>query len=899
MEVGSRPNVDNAPPMPTLRGRTFRRKKQHPEPKKEIDLTAALPPTDDFRTSLLMPNLSARFSMLREQDDPNSMLGKANDDSVLYPKRASRLGLFTHEGLADIAEVSSISGSVRPPFANERTNSYSSADLGYGTDDDSMYHGSVMGRAKPGQGNKFFGGRQKVYKIPVGASASTKEVNQLGSGSKGSHKPMGKAVYDDDINLSAFQQQRKKAKEEQGEHGRFSDDRGERSSKEERRGSPPPAGYNRNRETSSSTNSGPNEGRTSTAATSIASQGASPLYATAPSNPTLAALKQSSFNTSNQERGGKGKRLYGQGLDQHIHEQQYSAIHRLNSIQKGHGINGNGVNQSRSATNLSERFQKHGLRTVSPPPGATPGFNGFDFGTSDFRSRSNSRDQENPSCLTPAISSTSTPMRPESPLVAALSPNDLGKATALGAFNKPKTPYNEQQYAQRQLQLQEGRETPPSREPNGSNPEATSRLRNDSFASQQSAGSARSRVQPTVRSSTSSSLKEESKSISEQQTVNGAYLAGSSGSESSERASPELPTLKASTYQNPRYGVQGTTNTNRYEHDDQHPAFKSSSYLVDEPAKPQVTKQEPLAHISEPQFLGAERPPPAINSHSEAGLSDLVKGHLRNYSNQSSIYPDTPPRTSEEFPPSSRRVDAFENADQSARMPPPLLTRARQILEQTNQLRSANAKAHDVLGNFGSNKVQQVLGDEAPRRSHELPKHPGNHDSPYTPWQDQMGGHVRGASTETQKEREDFANELADRRKQVEDNLKSVVGEENIASNLHGTDRGHDHIPLKHGPLGLVVKTSQGSTNGWKDNPSKAMKMLGVAGVIPNGHPQAPYAERPGENRKFRPGNENHRGPFGPPREQDPKLRPGAGPSFRERSIGTERREKFFRKAPL
>jgi hypothetical protein len=28
--------------------------------------------------------------MLKEQDDPLSMLGKASDDSVLFPKRASR-----------------------------------------------------------------------------------------------------------------------------------------------------------------------------------------------------------------------------------------------------------------------------------------------------------------------------------------------------------------------------------------------------------------------------------------------------------------------------------------------------------------------------------------------------------------------------------------------------------------------------------------------------------------------------------------------------------------------------------------------------------------------------------------------------------------------------------------
>ena len=65
------------------------KKAQMEEPKREFDLSTALPSDDNFRTSLLMTNLSARFSMLREQDDPSTKIGKASDDSVLYPKRQS------------------------------------------------------------------------------------------------------------------------------------------------------------------------------------------------------------------------------------------------------------------------------------------------------------------------------------------------------------------------------------------------------------------------------------------------------------------------------------------------------------------------------------------------------------------------------------------------------------------------------------------------------------------------------------------------------------------------------------------------------------------------------------------------------------------------------------------
>ena len=97
---------------PVKSSKTFRRGKklQEPEPKLEINLATALPSSDDFRTSLLMSGLSARFSMLREQDDPKSKIGKASDDSVLFPKRQSRLNDFGFQshGLSDIAEVSPI-----------------------------------------------------------------------------------------------------------------------------------------------------------------------------------------------------------------------------------------------------------------------------------------------------------------------------------------------------------------------------------------------------------------------------------------------------------------------------------------------------------------------------------------------------------------------------------------------------------------------------------------------------------------------------------------------------------------------------------------------------------------------------------------------------------------------
>src|SRR5438045_144129 len=205
-----------SPALPALKSsKTFRlgrKNAQEPGRKVEIDITNALPSSDDFRTSLLMSGLSARFSMLREQDDPHSKIGKASDDSVLFPKRQSRLNDFGFvPGLSDIAEVSSI----RAPFASNRVDSFHSADINY------EEGGGIMSRAKPGEGNNLFGGRQKIYKIPVGAN-----------GVKGM---AGRALYDDDVSLSAFQKLRQREREEREERERKQEQRDQRSFDESER----------------------------------------------------------------------------------------------------------------------------------------------------------------------------------------------------------------------------------------------------------------------------------------------------------------------------------------------------------------------------------------------------------------------------------------------------------------------------------------------------------------------------------------------------------------------------------------------------------------------------------------------------------------------------------------
>lgn len=403
------------------------KKGQDEDVKPEFNLDSALPKADDFRTSLIMPGLSTRFSMLREQDDPSSKIGKASDDSVLLPKRQSRLHEFgfVPGGLSDIAEVSSLNGSIRPPFANERQGSFSSA-----RDDDES--GSMMSRARPGEGNVLFGGRQKIYVI-----------------SNNSTKGLGRTLYDDDVNMSAYQRLRQEEKERLRQQQEADEQNGGQSEPSS------PSAFSRKRETSSSTNSGTIDTRTSTAATSIASQGANSITA---SSPAVASFSSSIAAQDLARSTTKTRRLYDHGLDQHIQDQQSSAMNRLNSIQRARAPTGRSTppisfpQQQRSATNLSDRFNRGpAFRSESPTPLAQ-----------GYMSRNNSSAGSSPVLARPQSPPLASPITSDNEdayaLSAALQPHDRGKATAMGAFNKPKEAFSEQQYAERLKHMHRNRE---------------------------------------------------------------------------------------------------------------------------------------------------------------------------------------------------------------------------------------------------------------------------------------------------------------------------------------------------------------------------------------------------------------------------------------------------------
>ncbi|KAI4125712.1 MAG: hypothetical protein LQ347_005260, partial [Umbilicaria vellea] len=894
-EPTRKPSTDSdVPSLPSFPSMSFKRSKkaqQEPDPMPRLDLSTALPSTNDFRTSLMMPNLSARFSMLREQDDPNSKLGKANDDSVLFPKRASRLNLFNHD-LMDIAEAASLNGSIRPPFAKEgRISSYGSGD-GYATDDDASRNGSMMGRPKHGEGNNLFGGRQKIYKISTGGSASQRNYGMNDDRDVEASKTMGgRALFSDDVAKSSFQKLRQKDRQEQGE-------RKERPSQDDEIQEEPPAdendipnspsiaGYNKKRETTSSTASGPSNIRTSTAATSVASQSTPSLQASqiSPSVTFAKPIPSPSLDRS----FTKTRRLYGQGLDQHMHDQQSSALTRLDTIQRQRANNGTAVkrlSQSRSATGLDDKYHRSGplyasnnFRAASPVRYITPpGAGEFDLGLGSGRAVS---PEHTARPLSPPLSRPMSPMMgigdETSPLATALQPNDRGKATALGAFNKPTEQYSEHQYTQRQMQLQNGRSTPtqgrgsPSPTPTRDSQEAD-RARKSSRTSFQSRSGSTPHVpnphvdEPAIRSVVeASSTWVQVPNAESQSDEGGTFLAGTSSSElSSSEAEDEAQRQPSHQLVDMlhRESMARAIDERRSRHDSESshasPPFQHQHGgrvymdLSEEDVPDSLSQRTAVQPQDASEHRSARSEPmdsPTLGPM--VGLRGLIKAHLRNDSGQSSIYPSESPgpaprfasynltpthpvdgeRTSSEAGDRTPIHDSMEprqwNSDPSDvtspedddTTPPWAYGRARQILEQATALR--NHESEKLKQMLGDNKAQRVLGGEAPRFN---PSHSAS-------WKDQVNKirHSRGASTETQQEREEFANELAERRKRVQDNLAGWVGSESEPASPMPGSSTPDIGSTKPSNAFAMLRSKGSHTSLHHDKNSKALKMLGI-----------------------------------------------------------------------
>lgn len=549
-----------------------------------------------------MSGLSARFSMLREQDDPSTKIGKASDDSVLLPKRHSRINDFhfgTGGGLGDIAEVESIKA---PPFL--RTDSTASEDSS-----------SVLTRSRPTEGNVMFGGRQKVYKIAAGSSSS----RNLGDGMS------GRTLYGDDMAMSAFQKWRQTEKDQDrplnGEDNELNGETiGEElrpvedSSFTTRAESPLPQGYNKKRETSSTTSSTPSGGRNSTAATSIISQ-----PTTLHSQQTTAA--SSATSTPALERHvTRTRRLYEQGLTQDLQEQQHSVLSRVDTLtRRPAGVRTPDLAQNSPSPTMhsfSDRFGERrtilskasapNLRSMSPPT------TGSSIGTLDLNTKaSNAIDTKTSFLSSPPLSPPISDHDASDQTNLSIQPKDLGKATAMGVFQRPSQPYDDSRYAERQLQLKQGRETP------------TQRSRKDSstsFTYSRSQSVASNRQQEPDTKATVMSTQEED-------VV-----------ENSPRGDPiESPILNDLVHQ-PSYSPQVRVERPA---DQDHPALRGSAIPTPLSFQQQsIDSQSPLAgsadslSVKSKQALLGDSPTLGPNS----GLGGLVRQHLRTESDVSSIF---------------------------------------------------------------------------------------------------------------------------------------------------------------------------------------------------------------------------------------------------------------------
>ncbi|OJJ81657.1 uncharacterized protein ASPGLDRAFT_1497841 [Aspergillus glaucus CBS 516.65] len=681
----------------------------------DFDLANALPAPDDFRTSLLMPKLSARFSMLKEQDDPESLLGKASDDSVLFSKRASRLNMFSHPNqLADIDEMS----------INSRPSAFGQAESndGYGTDDDrSQAGGSMMSRARRAEvGNNLFGGRQKVYKVPARSRGASPNP-----GPEAGRSGLGRAVYEHDVTLSAFQRLRLKEKEERA----AAEDSALNSPTFSNEDALSSIGST-NRTTYSSTASGPPPtfGRASTAATSVDGE---PIT---PQSIEGSAGKQFPFP----ERGApKPTRRYGQGLVQSVQNQQNLTLNRLESLsrQRPGTPEFPQMNRafSRSATSLRDRLQRLPLvdaarpssRPTSPPlSAASPRPQLAESESKDpVPSGYGTPSGYNAPPLSPPISEVEE--KPV-PLAAALQPEDHGKATALGLFNKPRAPFDEQQFTRRQLQMHQGRSTPPLRQPpsppRNAPPPAPTTLPQERVGRSRGISNASSyRSRP---GSASSHYSEASKGMNRT-----TFFSNSSPSDSGDEDDEE-------------------------DEEDIHPAFRSRSRSRT-PSKPSTPPGEPQERHPLPEVrfsdLGDLKPiaeneiAESVDSQNNAqapqepdsptlgpsglGLSGLVRTHLR------------------------------QESDKSIQLPslglPPKLTDNRDVPETKQDTADATPTPPPADEPQGRIPNDSSLDDESGDSSNS--------------------SHRRNASTETQREREEFANELAERRRKVQEKLQNFT----------------------------------------------------------------------------------------------------------------------------
>ncbi|KAF2147848.1 hypothetical protein K461DRAFT_283435 [Myriangium duriaei CBS 260.36] len=873
---------------PNTSGRDARRwkkgagKKVQEEPKPQFDLSSALPSTDDFRTSLIMPNLSARFSMLRDQDDPASKIGKASDDSVLSPRRQSKLPDFGFTGarnLGDIAEVQSISSGAPRPWLERNHDSFASDDSN-SADGASSMNGSVMTRARPVEGNNLFGGRQKVYKIPTSTSV----------------KSLGKLVYEEDMSKSAFQKYKQAEREalarEQYDEDENSDSGslpfGLASSSTDM--APPPHSRvedsirwnsisepKRQPSAASSAASETGQDTVSTAGTSLASQPlTSPLKTQPPVKPMMP-------NAASLERSATKRRLYEQGLDQNMQEQQASALTRLNTIQRTRTMSGNkspnlGTTQTNPANPSQDRTARQQQNPHPPQSPVNPltTFDSINKPQSPISSPNTSHPQS-PTFM-PLNEFDETGI-----LSSTVKPSDRGKATAMGAFNMPQGPYDEEQYVRRLQQLHHNiqgmqsekvselpRQTPspplarfdsarhpteqsisvpePRARSNSTPEQPEAALSPNAFSVfQKAAAQMRAQHQDSNPASPTGSIPDTHKTFfgdisasddDEEDIISGYDRRGYPGSTGGRFRSTELENIQ-------EYPAAHTTNVGfeRIQEQDE----EEEEILPPQPLRTLASKPS-LADSAKGHFdfTPHEQAPPQTSpqvDEAPKALGGLIHQHLRNTSNVSSSAASAigrdpsshhlrmPSDQSSIYTSTIGHNDSMPNFNDQTKFGNRMYGSQNRM---NNDYTNSNPWDLDDLDDgyrFGEAEAPKPLNAQAPRPEHRVlasaaPKvhtdATSQRSSATSNWQPD---HKRELSAGTLEEREAFAMELAARQKAIQESMKAIVEVES---------RGSSPQPAQGSTFkafGMLKSKASGDLAKPDSHGNKGIKMLGLGGA--------------------------------------------------------------------
>lgn len=698
-----RPSMDSEASSPFRR---FAKSKKSVEGdyNRPVQISSTLPATDDFRTSLLMTGLSARFSMLREQDDPLSKIGKASDDSVLHPNRQSRLMDFNNHyaGLGDISEVASI----RPSYLERDPSSLSDEGL----------TGSIMDRSRPNEGNNLFGGRQKIYKIAAGSKP----------GAMG-----GRAVYDDDVAKSSFQKwrQTERAKTSHGEKDHDLPDAG-------------PFDQISQYDTTSTLSSLPIT-RDSTAS-SLTSQ-----YASSIRDVPSTTVTPSATSGSLERSVTRTRRLYEQGLNKELKDQQSSALSRMDNLSRPRivtpraGDVGPSTPSPTLAAYMDRNFERRGLLSKASAPNLRS-FTPPTTGSSPVPPSEPLPMQSSPEKTSYGVNPPLSPpiSEAEEHPVLPIQPNDRGKATSLGVFSRPQQ-YDDSKFAQRQRDLLRGRES-----------------------GELAASDSGSSLQFPRSSSIASSLRTTS-DRSDAAAMHAETTRLSTGADESSFFAEEADA------RNNLVNLATSLSGHSLErpNDQDHPAFRQSALPT--PLTLSSRNSDGSAHSNEvsaaaivantnTETKDSNLLAPTAAPAAPSGLSGMVRQHLRHESNTSSIY-DAADETEQNSPARSRPLSSRITAATSAW-----------------SLTESEYNPDSRPGSF-------------------LPPHPAlNEDAQEQQQQDENDP--------------EFARHLADGARRVREKLTSFVDSDSEQASSRPTSQSKEPPTPRTNPLGILrSKSSRGS----------------------------------------------------------------------------------------